>query len=146
MCALAGADGGRVLYLDLESVYDTDQHLAAAALQGLMNRHGAKVFLNTGRKHWVAGINRKFTEIAPEDLEKYRGSDDYFKEYYATAHDFVFIALDNVDQLARQCSDVIDGIVIYDPKTGLADKLLAATIAGVCNAVPVTEGMLKNCP
>ena len=145
-CSILHGDGGNVFYLDVEDVYDTDKHMAAAAIQGLMNRTGPHVFLNTGRKHWVAGINSKFTDISPEDRLKYRGSDDYFKEYYSTTHEFTFEQVNNLDDLAECSQDVITGVVVYDPSSGPVDKLLAATIAGVCNAVPVTKDLLSESP
>jgi hypothetical protein len=143
--SLGFADGGRVLYFDIEDAYNSHEHFAATVIQGLLNRDRPRAFLNTGKKHWCVGMHDGVTSIAEEDLEKYRGSDDYFVEYYSTRHKFVFEQVNTLDEFARQSADLIKGVVVYAPNEP-ANYLLAATISSCCDAVPVTKETLKSSP
>jgi len=134
-----------VWYLDVEKFYGSDRHAAACAAQGLANRTGPKVFLNTGDKHWVARFHDNATHLSKEVLEKYRGSDDVWKEYYANKHGFEFKEVETADELAKNVGDAIKGIIIYN-LGGPGEALVGWTMAGIYDAIPVTEAMLKDSP
>ena len=122
-----------------------DQLVAATAVQGLANRDGARVFLQTVDADWMVTFKHKDFVHAPDTLRKYRSVDDAWKEYYAAQHGLEFQTVDSLDALVSKVGDGIHGVILYDPhKTG--ELPVAVTLAGLRAAVPVTEAVRRECP
>ncbi len=125
--------------------FTTDERLTMAALQGLANRNGSRVFLNYGRSlaflrfgfHFkpgesFAGWN---PAIAAKISKKYRSIDDFWIAELARLGLFRFRTC-TVEQLIARCSAHIKGVILYH---NIDDDLaVAATMAGLRDAIPVT--------
>jgi len=115
--------------------------VAATAIQGLANRHGAQVFLQTGDRDFM--ITFKNAEYGPgaEVANKFRSVDDAWKDYYTTRHGLKFEPVATLDELAAKVGAQLKGVVRY------RDELPAAvTLAGLRNAVPVTDAVRDASP
>lgn len=115
--------------------------VAATAIQGLANRDGAQVFLQTGDRDFM--ITFKNAEYGPgaEAAGKFRSVDDAWKDYFTTRHGMRFEPVASVDELARNVGTGLKGVILY------RDELAAAvTLAGLRDAVPVTDDVLAASP
>ena len=98
-------------------------NLLAIALQGLANRGEEPVLYLTYPPTWA------YT-YTPE-----------VKEYYTQAHGYDFVELASPAEALRSLVSVVKGFVLYDPS--LRDSaVVALTVAGVHDAVPITAAQL----
>ena len=115
--------------------------VAATAIQGLANRNGAQVFLQTGDRDFM--ITFKNAEYGPgaNVAAKFRSVDDAWKDYYTTRCGQSFETVASLDALAAKVGTRLKGVVLY------RDELAAAvTLAGLRDAVPVTEAVRAATP
>jgi len=115
--------------------------VAATAIQGLANRDGAQVFLQTVDRDFM--ITFENAEYGPggEAGKKFRLVDDAWKDYYTTRHNIHFETVASLDALAAKAGKRLKGVVRY------RDELPAAvTLAGLRDAVPVTDAVRAAAP
>ena len=122
-----------------------DQLVAAAALQGLANRDAPQVFLQTVDADWMITFKHNGIVHSPEILKKYRSVDDAWKDYYSTKHGLHFETLPTLEALATKAGSAVHGVILYDPRNP-GEVPVAITLAGLRDAVPVTEAVRKECP
>ena len=119
--------------------------VAATALQGLANREAPRVFLQTGARDWIMSLKSKEVTHSPAVQEKYRGVDDIWREYYAARHGLKFKDVASLDELVSKVGHGVKGTILYDEKNG-GNMVVAVTLAGVRDAVPVTDRVLAASP
>ena len=115
--------------------------VAATAIQGLANRDGAQVFLQTGDRDFM--ITFKNAQYGPgaEVAKKFRSVDDAWKDYYTTRRGMKFETVATLDELAAKVGARLKGVVLY------RDELAAAvTLAGLRDAAPVTDAVRAASP
>lgn len=121
------------------------QRLAAAALQGLVNRNGPLLFLNYGI--YDDPLARRTNEVFLDDAlwyGKYRdllgNQDQRNLDYYCQEHGFKPRPVENLGELITLYRDKLRGCVIWDesePDTGNIALMLAAQE----DLLPVEAGM-----
>ena len=140
-CALLAPLAHAVTWeLNVEKFNQADL-VAATAIQGLANRDGAQIFLQTGDRDFM--ITFKNAEYGPgaEVTNKFRSVDDAWKDYYATRRGRKFVPVATLDELAGKVGTRLKGVVLY------RDELAAAvTLAGLRAAVPVTDAVRAASP
>lgn len=140
-----GSDTAKsVLELNMEKSPQSDL-IAATALQGLANRSGPRVYLQTGARSWIMNLKHPLVKHSPEVLARYRGVDDAWKEYYSKKYGFQFLPLGSLNELAEKVKDHVKGVIIYNEKNG-GELVVAVTLAGIRDAVPVNADLLKRTP
>lgn len=126
--------------LDVEKASQAEL-VAATAIQGLANRDGAQVFLQTGDRDFM--ITFKNAQYGPgaEVAKKFRSVDDAWKDYYTTRRGMKFETVATLDDLAAKVGTRLKGVVLY------RDELAAAvTLAGLRDAAPVTDAVRAASP
>jgi hypothetical protein len=134
------------------NAFGRDERLTVLAIQGIANRKGPRVFLNTGQSVRWNQIDYDRDEGAKsgrvwskEDVERlkprYSNTCDYWIEYVekigmatfekATLHD-----------LFRIHADEIKGVILYANVND--DLAIAGTMAGLRDAVPMTEQLYAD--
>jgi hypothetical protein len=119
--------------------------IAATAMQGIANREEPQVFLQTGKRDWNMDLGSKWVNHTAEVLQRYKGVDDIWQEYYQKRYGYQFKQVSSLDELAAQLLPKLRGVVIYDEKNS-GDVVMAVTIAGLRDVVPVTEKVLADSP
>ena len=140
----ASSEKPTVYELNVET-FRHDQLVAATAVQGLANRDAPRIFLQTVDADWMVTFKHKDFVHAPETLNKYRSVDDAWKDFYATKHGLNFEPLPSLDALAQKVGPLLRGVVLYDPQRP-GELPVAVTLAGLRDAVPVTEALRRECP
>lgn len=142
--SLLEARSAAVMRLDVERVGYQDL-LAAVAIQGLANREGPRVFLDTGARDWVMKLWNQEGRPEADISRTRRGVDAVWTDYYADHHHLKFETLSSLDELAMRAGGCLKGVILYDDKNG-GNLVVAATLAGLRDAVPVTRQVLAACP
>lgn len=136
------AAGAEVWVLDVEKM-STAERVAAAAMQGLANRSEARVYLNPGQADVFMNFDPK---AAPKELlERYRSAADAWADYYTKSHGYRFEKVSDLDGLLAMVRPFVKGAILYsEPYPG--DLEVAATLAGLRDAVPVTPALREQYP
>jgi hypothetical protein len=134
--------------VDIEPL-NQQQRLAVLAIQGIANRQGPRVFIQTGEAvRWnQIDFDRDDAEKGgpvwdAEDKEriraKYRNTCDYWISYF-TDTGFSRFNPATLDALLEKFSDEIRGAILYEHLD--EDLAVVATMAGLEDAVPMTSGL-----
>lgn len=137
--------------VDVEKM-SPEQRLAVLAVQGIANRHGPRVFLQTGQAiRWnQIDYDREKGDKggrawAPEDVArlkpKFSNTCDYWMDYFESIGMVKFRKATLAD-LCREFSSDIAGVIRYE-KLG-DDLCIAGTMAGLRNAVPATDEVRRQ--
>ena len=134
----------RIELLDV-SAFSYEERVCAAALQGLINRDGACVFLDYGIYDDPAA--RRTNELFMDDEHwygKYRdllGNQDLNNlDYYCKEHGFVAAKVKDLAELVSRHEGKFKGYLVWDD--ALPDTInLAAMLAGLDGLVPVSPQM-----
>jgi hypothetical protein len=139
-----------VWQIEIENFSD-DEILATAAMQGIANRKGPKVYLSMVDRHWAM----RFKHIGPfsscgvrhsaETLRKYRSCADVWIDYYGREYGFQFKLLPAIETLLLSICEDVKGIIRFN-RSDRAELVLASTMAGIDDAIPVTDAFLKEHP
>ena len=140
-----------VYRVDVEGFGD-DERLTAVCLQGLANRTGARVFLDYGQSlRWMQiDVDKQRAEnggrvFSVEDAKtlgaKYADLHDFWIDFYEERGVFRFETV-TMPELLEKLRALIKGVVLYSNVTD--DLALVATMAGVRDAVPLTEALYHN--
>src|SRR5665648_24647 len=139
----------QIFVLDVSTISYTEQ-VCAAALQGLVNRVEARIFLDFGI--YDDPQARRTNEIFLDDdiwFNKFReilsNQDRHNLTYYRDAHGLAVIEVESLDQLIRQFRGSLNGCVVWDtdlPDTVNVAIMLAAQeglLAVNANLLPQAE-------
>ena len=132
--------------------FGDDERLAAACLQGLANRGRGRVFLDYGNAlRWMqidydrdrgAEGGRTWSVADAERLRgTYRDVHDYWIDFYEKNGLCRFESITMPELIAR-LKDDLKGVILYSNVTD--DLALAATMAGVRDAVPLTQALYED--
>jgi hypothetical protein len=141
------SDGGLVWMFDIEKI-SKGEIIAAAAIQGLANRNGPRVFLRQTDRFWPLSYSyyKNYREkIDAAVLAQFPSPDHYWIDYYTRTQGYEFRQVADLKELVERNADVIKGAV----RTGAGDsnaEAVAATIAGIHDLVPVSDEAVKSCP
>ncbi|MGB9877245.1 MAG: GxGYxYP domain-containing protein [bacterium] len=105
---------------------DYDHQLLIFSLQGIVNKKGPRLFLDTKELFW-----------------QWRPSDENWMNYYAKMKGFFFEKIESFEELFNVFKSDIKGLAIYDPKID-ATRYIACTYAGLEDLLPVSPDMLKE--
>lgn len=133
-----------VLALDVEKA-SQGELIAATAVQGIANREGPRVFLLTGKRSWIMNLGDKLVNHTPQVLQRFRGVDDVWRAYYEKRHGFRFEPVPSLNALAARLQQKLRGVILYDERKA-GDVVMAVTLAGLRDAVPVTENVRAASP
>ena len=133
------------IVVDVEKL-SPEQRLAILALQGIANRNGPRVFLQTGEAiRWnQIDYNRDKGDTGgrawgEEDAKtlgsKYRNTCDYWMDY-CTSIGMATFKPATFAELYRQLEPELKGVILYEKLND--DLCIAGTMAGVEDAVPLT--------
>ncbi|HMO03365.1 MAG TPA: GxGYxYP family putative glycoside hydrolase [Kiritimatiellia bacterium] len=147
----AGPEPVTVYRVDAEAFGD-DERLAAVALQGIANRDSARVFLDYGNslrwmqidyeKQRAENGGRVFSREDAETLSRtYKDLHDFWIAFYEEQRLCRFETV-TMPELIEKMRDEIKGVILYSNVTD--DLALVATMAGVRDAVPLTEALYRN--
>ncbi|MDA8376625.1 MAG: GxGYxYP family putative glycoside hydrolase [Planctomycetia bacterium] len=129
--------------------FTTDQRLTMAALQGIVNRNQPRVFLNYGRS--LAFMRFGFDPRSGQQpsawnptsaqilADKYYAIDDYWIAELAHWGLFRFQVC-TVQEVIRRYASHLKGLILYHKIDD--DMAVAATMAGLRDAIPVTPQVL----
>ena len=128
--------------LDIRN-FNADERLTALCLQGLANRSGPRVYLNTGPTvRWMQfdfdsnQDGRVWEKQAAEKLKKrYDSICDAWIDILSSRGLYTFKPI-SMPQLLREMKDQITGVILYEKVDD--DLAIAATMAGLRGAVPMT--------
>lgn len=137
--------------VDVEKM-SPEQRLAVLAVQGIANRQGPRVFLQTGQAiRWnQIDYDREKGDKggrawAPEDVvrlkPKFSNTCDYWMDYFESIGMVKFRKATLAD-LCREFAADIKGVIRYE-KLG-DDLCIAGTMAGLRSAVPVTDEVRRQ--
>lgn len=120
----------KIFVLDV-STFSYAEKVCAAALQGLVNRSEARIFLDFGI--YDDPQARRTNEVFLDDeiwFNKFRdilgNQDRHNLTYYRDAHGFISNEVESLDQLIRRFQDSLKGCVVWD--TDLPDTVNAAVM------------------
>lgn len=135
--------------LDVETFSD-DQLIVAAVVQGLANRRGPRVYLSMTNRHWqmkLKGHCRPEGDAhhSGETLSHYRSCTDVWREYYGQTQGLEFRPVKGLADLLGHVRDEVSGVILFDPDSS-AEIVIATTLAGLRNAIPVTDTLFKAEP
>ncbi len=116
----------RAYWLNVQNL-NYSRLLAASALEGIVNRSGPALMLQTGSLFW-----------------SWPQADAHWISYY-TAKGFQFHQLPSLQQAVRQFRSDIQGVVLYDPAQD-GCRYAACTLAALQNSIPVTSALQKQLP
>jgi hypothetical protein len=144
----APAEVPQAWLIDVESM-TPEERLAVLALQGIANRQGPRVFLQTGQAIRWNQIDydrddgdkggRQWSQEAADMLRtRYRNTCDYWIEYIESIGMARFKKA-GVGDLLKELGDEVKGFVVYDKLDH--DLSIAATMAGLDDLVPVTPAL-----
>lgn len=105
---------------------DYNHQLLVFSLQGIVNKKGPRLFLNTEELFW-----------------QWRPSDLKWMEYYSTKKGFIFKQINSFEELLHIFQEDINGLVLYDPDVD-ATRYIACTYAGLENLLPVSPDLLRK--
>lgn len=103
---------------------DYDHQLLIFSLQGIVNKKGPRLFLNTRELFW-----------------QWRPSDEKWMEYYFYRKGFIFRQVSSLKELLKVFKKDIKGLVLYNPTVD-ATRYIACTYAGLEDLLPVSEELL----
>lgn len=139
-----------VWQIEIEN-FNNDEIMATAAIQGIANRKGPKVYLSMVDRHWAM----RFKHIGPfsscgvrhseETLRKYRSCADVWIDYYGREYGFQFKMLPRIESLFSRAGEDVKGIIRFD-RSDRAELVIASTMAGLEDAIPVTDAFLEAHP
>ena len=123
-----------------------EKRLCAAALQGLVNRVGPRLFLDYGI--YDDPLARRTNEVFLDDelwygkfREQLGNQDQHNLDYYRQAHGLQVQAIASLEEAIRQQRDLLNGLVIWE--AGMADTAnIALMLAAQENLLVVEAGML----
>ena len=113
----ANASVETVHWLDMKGM-DYDHQIVALALEGIVNRTGPRLTLDSRDIFW---------EWPP--------SDAHWREYYSD-HGFSFTQLPDLDAAIALFRKDVKGVILYDPNLD-ASRYVACTLAGLTNSLPI---------
>ena len=122
--------------------------VCAAALQGLVNRKGATLYLDYGFYDDPSARRTNEEFIDDENwFGKYRAflgnQDEHNIEYYRKTHGFDIEELSSLSEALNKFRNDYDGLVIWDES--LLDTVNAAVmLAGLENLIPVTMNLIEE--
>jgi len=122
--------------------------VCAAALQGLVNRKGATLYLDYGFYDDPSARRTNEEFIDDENwFGKYRAflgnQDEHNIEYYRKRHGFDIEELSSLSEALNKFRNDYDGLVIWDES--LLDTVNAAVmLAGLENLIPVTMNLIEE--
>ena len=140
--APANGRGANVWVLDVEKLSGSER-VAAAAMQGLANRSEPRVYLQPGQSNVFMNFDAK---AMPTDLlGRYRSAADAWMDYYGRSYGFSFRNVPDLDGLLERVRPYVRGAILYsEPYPG--DLEIAATLAGLKDAVPLTADLRERYP
>ena len=124
------------------------ERVCAAALQGLVNRKGAILYLDYGFYDDPSARRTNEEFIDDENwFGKYRAflgnQDEHNIEYYRKRHGFDIEELSSLSEALNKFRNDYDGLVIWDEN--LLDTVNAAVmLAGLENLIPVTMNLIEE--
>ena len=124
------------------------ERVCAAALQGLVNRKGAILYLDYGFYDDPSARRTNEEFIDDENwFGKYRAflgnQDEHNIEYYRKRHGFDIEELSSLSEALNKFRNDYDGLVIWDES--LLDTVNAAVmLAGLENLIPVTMNLIEE--
>jgi hypothetical protein len=141
-----------VVYRVDVSTFGDDERLAAVALQGLANRDEALVFLDFGNAlRWMQidydkdkgdeGGRRWDALDAERNKARYQDVHDYWIAFYEQQGLGRFETV-TMSELIKRLGDTVQGVILFN--TVRDDVALAATMAGVSNAIPLTDALYQD--
>lgn len=135
--------------LDVESFSD-DAVMAAAVMQGLANRRGPCVYLTMENRYWTMRLDGGYrpeggTHHAEATRAQYRSCTDIWRAYYGRAHGLAFTPVTGLADLLARVRDSIKGVILFDLDSP-GEAVIATTLAGLYDAIPVTTALLKAEP
>ncbi|MBC7327856.1 hypothetical protein H5T87_07045 [bacterium] len=107
---------------------DYDHQLLVFSLQGIVNKKGPRLFLDTKELFW-----------------QWRPSDEKWMEYYSTRKGFLFQTINTLDELITVFKEDIKGLALYAPSVD-ATRYIACTYAGLEDLLPVSQEVLQKHP
>ncbi len=136
------------LLVDIEPL-TPEERLAVLALQGIANRGGPRVFLQTGQAIRWNQIDydrddgdkggRQWAEADAATLRKrYANTCDYWIEYFQSIGMATFKPA-KVEDLLKALEKEVKGVILYEKLD--QDLAVAGTMAGLEDAVPVTPAL-----
>ena len=132
--------------------FGDEERLAAVCLQGLANRGRGRVFIDYGNAlRWMQMDyakdrgdqgGRVWSEKDAEQLAtRYADVHDYWIEFYEEQEGSRFVTV-TLPELMEKLGDELKGVILYSNVTD--DLALAATMAGVRDAVPLTQALYDD--
>ena len=103
---------------------DWDQRCLLETLQGIVNRKGPRLFLNSPA--WDMPWDNQWVDIYSQ-----RNGIKFRRD------------IQDITSLLRHFKNDVNGIVVYDPKVD-GSRYVAMTLAGVENLLPVSPGLLDG--
>ena len=117
------AQTDQAVYFDIENV-SWDQRCLLETLQGLVNRNGPRLFINSPA--WDMPWDHQWVDIYHE-----RNNIGFRRD------------IQDISSLIEHFNADVNGIVIYDPKVD-GTRYMAMTLAGIDNLLPVSPGLLDG--
>ena len=138
----------QTIYLLDVSTFSYAERVCAAALQGLVNRSGAHLYLDYG--FYDDPSARRTNENFIDDelwFGKYRAflgnQDQHNLDYYLQEHGFAFEKISNLPATLEQYKDAYEGIVIWDE--AMPDTVnTAIMLAGQEELLPLTANLINK--
>ncbi len=107
---------------------DYDHQILLFCLQGIVNKKGPRLFLNTQELFWPR---------CPWD--------EKWMEYYSSQKGFTFQQVSSIEELLEIFREDIRGLALYDPGVD-ATRYIACTYSGLENLLPVSPSLLNEEP
>lgn len=135
------------------SPLSTDERIALLALQGLVNRGGAQIFIEPAaegcfrpgkydvQKNNVA-VNGQ-PAISVETIRKFPNIENVWMDFYSRKLNKTFQKV-VFSELFQKFERIYKGVVVYNPDNKLGDIAIATTISGLYDAIPVTEALKQK--
>ncbi len=142
LAAVGSAAQAQVWVLDTEKA-SRSERVAAAAVQGLANRGGPRVYLQPGESCWC--MNPKRAALPAEVAARCRSMADEWIHYGQTVHGLKFEPVADLGALVAKVRDAVRGVVLYDASYP-GDFEIALTQAGLLDGVPLTAAMREANP
>jgi hypothetical protein len=142
------AETNKTAYIINVSGYNNAEKAAITAMQGIINRSGAYVYLKNVDA-WTNNIQlqagKSLTNAIPADLlKKYPFADLYWIDYYKEKHDYTFIDA-TPESLYNTFKDKFKGVIFFGAANN--DVCLPTTVlncASMEDAIPVNANLLNG--
>jgi len=115
-----------ISYQQIAKAKNYDEYLLKSAIQGLINRHGPMIYMDKGG-FWG------------------RTEKDQWQTYYNKTQKLQFLPLKGgLDALLEKTSKVFNGIILYDINANVDNYALAANLANINFALPVSKRLYEK--